>query len=130
MILTTTRTLRAHGSASPEVVWERYADLDAWSHWAPRIRGVEASHRRLRPGLQGRVRGPLGVAVRFTVTDVHDRSWSWRVALPLGLHLDLEHVVTTHGKGAATELRVRGLAPVVLACAPIAQLALRRLVSG
>jgi hypothetical protein len=130
MNLTTTMTLKAQGSASPDVVWERYADLDAWSQWSPQVRGVSAPQRRLRAGLEGHVRGPLGVTVAFTVTEVNERSWSWRVVLPLGLRLDLDHDVTAHAGGAATMLRVTGPAPVVLAYAPIAQLALHRLVSS
>jgi hypothetical protein len=125
----TTMTLSARGKASPDVVWERYADLDAWSQWSPQIRGVSAPDRRLRPGLEGQVRGPLGVRVAFTITDVQARSWSWQVRLPLGVRLELGHDVTAHGDGAATGLRVTGPAPLVLGYAPIAQLALHRLVS-
>jgi hypothetical protein len=125
----TTITLTARGKAAPEVVWERYADLDAWSQWSPQIRSVTAPYRRIRPGLEGQVRGPLGVRITFTVTEVLDRSWSWRVALPVGVHLDMEHIVTDRADGAETTLHVHGPAPLVLGYAPIAQLALHRLVS-
>jgi hypothetical protein len=129
MSLTTSMTLSARGKATPDVVWERYADLDRWATWSPQIQGVSAPERRLRPGLQGHVRGPLDVKVSFTVTEVHERSWSWEVALPLGLGLHLFHDVTAFESGAATSLRVTGPAPVVLAYAPLAQLALHRLVT-
>jgi hypothetical protein len=121
-------TLRAHGDADPDVVWERYADLQEWPRWSPQITGVEASGTRLRAGLTGRVLGPLGLAVPFDVVAVHERRWSWEVR-PFGLRIRLDHWVLSRLGGAATELRMRGPAPLVLAYAPLAQLALRRLVS-
>jgi hypothetical protein len=129
MSLSTSMTLSARGKAAPDVVWERYADLHQWSQWSPQVQGVSAPDRRLRRGLQGHVRGPLDIKVTFTVTAVNERSWSWEVVLPLGLRLHLDHDVTAYEQGAATRLRVIGPAPVVLAYAPIAQLALHRLVS-
>lgn len=129
MSLTTSMTLRARGRASSDVVWERYADLDQWTQWSPQIQGVSAPDRRLRPGLAGQVRGPFDVKVSFTVTEVHERSWSWVVALPLGARLHMTHDVTTLDSGAAASLRITGPAPLVLTYAPLAQLALHRLVS-
>ncbi|MGZ6793671.1 MAG: SRPBCC family protein [Mycobacteriales bacterium] len=123
----TTVTLRAAGDASPERAWERYAGLDLWSTWSPQVRGVEADERRLRTGLSGRVVGPLGVRVPFTVTDVGPRSWTWEVRAA-GATLVLHHLVLAHPGGSLTELRVRGPVPLALGYAPAAQLALRRLV--
>lgn len=120
-------TLRAHGDASPEVVWDRYADLRQWPQWSPQIASVEAGSTMLEPGLTGRVHGPFGVAVPFQVVEVGVRRWSWEVR-PLGLRLQLDHRVLPRLDGAATELRMRGPAPAVLAYAPLAQLALRKLV--
>ena len=120
-------TLRARGDAPPDVVWERYADLRRWSEWSPQISSVEASSTTLKPGLTGRVHGPLGVTVPFRVVEVGIRRWSWEVR-PLGLRLQLDHRVLPRRDGAATELRMRGPAPVVLAYAPLAGLALRKLV--
>ena len=34
------RILAQAGDASPEEVWRRYADLDAWPRWAPFIQAV------------------------------------------------------------------------------------------
>ncbi len=122
-----TLTLRAAGTASPEVAWERYDNLDLWSTWSPQVQRVQAEHRRLRPGLEGAVVGPVGVRVPFVVTEVGDRSWSWDVR-PAGLRLTLHHLVLPHPGGSLTELVVRGPVPVVLGYAPLAQLALGRLV--
>ena len=120
-------TLRAHGDAPPDVVWERYADLRRWPQWSPQISSVEASSTTLAPGLTGRVRGPFGLAVPFRVLEVGIRSWTWEVR-PLGLRLRLDHRVLPRLDGAATELRMRGPAPAILGYAPLAQLALRKLV--
>lgn len=122
-----TLTLRAAGHASAEVAWERYDNLDQWSTWSPQVQRVIADERRLRPGLEGEVVGPAGVRVPFVVTEVGDRSWSWDIR-PAGLRLTLDHLVLEHPGGSLTELVVRGPAPVVLAYAPLAQLALGRLV--
>ena len=122
-------TLRAHGDADPDVVWERYADLHQWSRWSPQICRVTAAGTRLRAGLTGWVVGPLGVSVPFEVVSVEGRRWRW-VVRPLGLRLQLDHWVFPRLGGAATELRMRGPAPLVLGYAPLAQLALRKLVSA
>lgn len=136
-------TLSAHGTASPEVAWERYADLDAWQTWSPQIQAVEADGRRIRDGLTGRVVGPLGVRVAFTVLAVHEvpgfpevpgfqevpeRDWTWRISLPLRQRITMLHTVRPEGAGSATELRMTGPAPLLLGYAPLAQLALRKLV--
>ena len=95
----------------------------------------------LTPGLAGTVRGPLGVAVPFRVLDVEPdgavRRWTWRVSVgPVSLLL--EHAVipldaAASGTGpdvrrTATTLLIDGPAPLVLGYAPLAQLALVRLV--
>lgn len=121
-------TLRTRGSAAPDTAWERYADLRQWSDWSPQITGVEAASMVLQPGLTGRVVGPLGIRVPFEVLSVGDRRWTWEVRPP-GLRLRLEHGVEADGEGSATWLRMRGPAPVVLGYAPLALLALRRLVA-
>jgi hypothetical protein len=125
----TTVTLRAAGDAPPELAWERYADLDLWSTWSPQVRAVEADERRLRTGLTGTVRGPLGLRVPFTVTEVSERAWSWDVRA-LGATLTLHHLVLPHPDGSLTELRVTGPAPLALGYAAPAQLALHRLVTA
>lgn len=121
-------TVHAHGDAPPDVVWERYADLERWHQWSPQVSRVEASASRLVAGLTGTVIGPLGVQVPFVVVEVGIRSWSWEVR-PLGMRLLLDHRVLPRLDGSATELRMRGPAPALLAYAPLAKLALRKLVA-
>lgn len=126
-------TVSARGPASPDVAWERYADLDRWPEWAPQITGVDAPARRLRPGLRGTVRAVGVVPVGFEVLDVDEaaRTWSWRVRVgPITLEL-------THGVegdplqdvGTRTWLRTAGWPPVVLGYTPLAFVALHFLVA-
>jgi hypothetical protein len=124
-----------------------------WPQWSPQITAVElaapahgaqegtadgteagamhgaAEGDRLRPGLRGVVRGPWGVAVPFTVTAVDERArtWSWRVSVGV-LHLHLAHGVEADPAGTRTWLRVTGLLPLAAGYAPLARIALRRLV--
>lgn len=121
----------ASGAAPVATAWERYEDLSAWPTWAGHIASVEADGVRLREGLQGRVSGPLGVGVAFVVTAVDPaaRSWSWSVRTgPLRLRLDHD-LAERPGGGTTAGLDVEGPAPVVLAYAPVARLALGRLVA-
>lgn len=136
--------LTARGTADPDEVWDRYLRPSRWSEWSPQIRRVDTDGDRLVPGLGGVVRGPLGLAVPFRVETVESdsaiRSWTWRVSVgPVALRL--VHAVipldggTAYGpagadgpRRTATTLDVTGPAPVVLGYAPLAQLALVRLV--
>jgi len=132
-------TVRADGGADPDLVWERYARLDLWSTWSPQIRRVEPDGARLSAGLQGLVHGPAGVAARFVVTAVDEsaRTWSWRVRpalrtlVTLPVALDLEHAVQARAGGSQTALTIAGplrAAPLMAGYAPVARLALQRLV--
>jgi hypothetical protein len=126
----TTTTLHATGPLDPAAVWERYAVPAHWPEWSPQITGVELPVPRLAAGVGGRVRGPLGVALPFVVDEVDEeaRTWAWTVtAGPVRLHL-VHWVTAAPGGGSTTGLRTTGPAPVVLAYAPLAQLALSRLV--
>jgi hypothetical protein len=126
----TTLTLHATGPVDPSEAWERYAVPARWSQWAPQITGADTSVDRLVAGAEGRVRGPLGLAVPFRVEEVDEasRSWLWQVhAGPVRLRL-LHWVQPAPDGGATTGLRITGPAPVVLGYAPFAQLAIRRLV--
>ncbi len=119
------------GRAEPSLVWERYADLDAWPGWAPLIVAVECEDDRLRTGATGTVRGPGGLPVRFAVEacDHAARRWRWLVrAGPLELVLDHE-VLARPGGGSVATLSLEGPWPVLLAYLPMAQLALQRLVT-
>ena len=116
--------LEATGPASGWTMWEAYADPSRWSSWAPQIRAVRPLER-LRPGLRGEVRGLGGTRARFEVTavDEADGRWTWRVRLgPAALTIDHE---VADGRTAVV---LDGPAPVVVAYAPVARLALSRLV--
>ncbi|HSK26424.1 MAG TPA: SRPBCC family protein [Jiangellales bacterium] len=130
-----TITLEARGDASPDTVWERYAEPARWPGWSPQIRRVELDGRRdrLAPGLTGAVHSYGPVPVRFTVSAVDEdaRTWSWTVSVG-PVHLALDHSVApddrVDGRGTLTTLAAHGPWPVLLAYAPLARLALGRLV--
>lgn len=123
------RRLEAHGAVDPATAWERYAVVDAWTGWSPVIARVQADRERIARGVRGTVHARGGLRVPFTVTAVDEpaRTWSWRVHLgpvPMTLH----HTVTAHDGGTATVLVLAGPTPLLLAYAPWAAWALRRLV--
>ncbi|MFH8487579.1 SRPBCC family protein [Streptomyces longisporoflavus] len=123
------RTVRAAGAASVRTVWQRYADTAAWSTWAPQIRSVEAE-RKLRAGMRGRVRPVVGPGIAFVVeaVDHEAHTWQWRVRLgPVRMRL-WHAVLPRDPSGTIAELRIEGPMPVVVAYAPLARRALRRLV--
>lgn len=121
-------TVRASGPATVPAVWEAYADPQRWHEWAPHIRRVDAIGR-LRPGLEGQVYSFAPPPVNFTVTDVDakGRRWSWNAGLG-PLRLSFDHGVDSHAAGSGTWLTMHGPFPLLLIYAPIARLALRRLV--
>jgi hypothetical protein len=123
-------TARATGPAPAAEVWERYAAPARWPEWAPQITAVRASAPRISPGVTGQVSGPLGLRVRFVVSEVDERrrTWAWRVRLG-PLRLTLWHGVEPTPAGTATWLRVHGPAVVVAGYLPVARTALRRLVA-
>ena len=123
-------TLTQTGLAAPDVVWQRYADLDAWSQWAPLISGVEADSRELIGGLSGTVRAVGGLRVQFAVLDVDDatRSWTWRATVGF-VHMTLRHGVLSDPDGRTRAvLDLDGAPPVVIGYLLPATLALRSLV--
>ena len=132
------------GPADPDTAWERYANPALWPTWSPQIRAVRTASPRLATGMTGAVLGWGGLELPFVVDAVDEaaRTWVWRVrpvrALRVPLPgavgsmgaLRLRHAVgPADGGGALTTLEVTGAAPVVLAYAPAARWALRRLVS-
>lgn len=126
----TTLTLHASGPVGPDEAWERYAVPARWPDWAPQITGVELPVARLAAGVRGRVRGPLGVTLPFVVDTVDEaaRQWAWTVSAgPVRLHL-VHWVAEGPDGGSTTGLRVTGPAPVVVGYAPLAQVAIGRLV--
>lgn len=122
----TTLRLRRRGPASKYLIWARYRDPERWAEWAPHIRRVTALGP-LRPGLEGEVTGILGVRARFEVTEVDTERLRWTWVVRSGpVRLRIEHEVAEGRAG----LVVSGPAAAVLAYAPIARVALGRLVSA
>jgi hypothetical protein len=122
-------TLAAAGAAPAEQAWERYAQVAYWSRWSPQIRSVTCSSPRIRTGSTGRVHAAMGVGVDFVVDSMDEtaRVWVWTVRKgPLRLHLT--HRVVREGDGCRTILEMSGPLPVLLGYAPLARLALGRLV--
>jgi uncharacterized protein YndB with AHSA1/START domain len=123
----------AAGPASPDEAWRLFTTPDTWPTWARHLREVETDADVLVAGSTGRVLGPRGVAVDFTVTDVDPdlRSWSWTVGRgPLSVRMD-HHVLATPAGGSRAVLRVHP--PAAAAIQPyrvLAAGALRRLVSS
>ncbi|AIS01744.1 SRPBCC family protein [Streptomyces glaucescens] len=122
-------TLHATGPAGPDTVWQRYACVDEWASWSPQVKAVQAAGRRLRAGLRGTVASAAGIRAAFVVeaVDHHRRTWTWRVRWG-PVRLRLHHEVRAHVRGSTTTLTMHGPSPALLAYAPFARLALRRLV--
>ncbi len=130
-------SLSVSGTAPAALAWERYADPQLWPTWSPQIQRVQTAMPRLTAGGAGTVHAGLfprpTIGVPFEVLEVDEESmtWTWRVRLgPGGLvRLQLAHGVRADGSGSTTWLRVHGPLPVVLGYAPVARLALGRLVA-
>ena len=125
-----TRRVEVTGRARPDVVWERFADLDAWPTWAPQIRAVEADGRRLAVGRSGTVHVVGGLRVPFVVTAVDGgaRTWSW-IARVGPVALTLHHDLSPAAGGTRAGLVLEGPALVLAAYAPLTRAPLVRLVS-
>lgn len=121
-------TVRAHGPAGAPDVWEAYADPHRWPEWAPHIRRVEAVGR-LRPGLTGQVWSLVPAPVSFEVTgvDASRRRWSWKAVFG-PVRMRCEHGVDAQDTGSSTWLTMHGPLPLLMIYAPVARLALHRLV--
>jgi len=128
-------TVRADGPADPDVVWDRYVRPGRWPDWSPQIRSVSYPDEKLSAGGRGVVNGPCGLSIDFVVDEVDEinRHWRWRVTRA-GIALTLDHSVSADmdgeatGSGTTTALDISGPAPIVLGYAPIARIALGRLV--
>jgi hypothetical protein len=121
-------TVRASGPASAPAVWEAYADPQRWPEWAPHIRRVDAVGR-LRPGLEGQVFSLLPPPMNFAVTgvDAKGRRWSWDAVLG-PFRMSFDHGVESRTGGSGTWLTMHGPLPLLVLYAPLARLALHRLV--
>lgn len=120
----------AAGPADVDDVWLRYTTPGLWSGWAPQIRAVEHPPSRIRAGGRGTVRGPLGLDVPFVVEAVDDqaRRWGWCPRIgPVAIRM--RHGVDAHPEGSSAWVEIAAPRLLALSYAPIASLALRRLVA-
>jgi hypothetical protein len=125
-----TVTLHATGPLSADEAWERYALPRRWPEWSPQISRVELPVERIATGARGKLFAPGGFRLDFVIDAVDEqaRTWSWTVRVAV-IKLSLAHsVAEAPGGGCRSELRTSGPAPIVAAYAPLAQVALDRLV--
>ena len=126
-------TLRATGPLPADQAWERYADLDRWPRWAPRISGVTVSGRARAgcvPGSRARCARPgwCTSPSRSLAVDEQARTWSWRVRVGPGPpHPRPRDRGPRRRRGTRTWLRTTGPALVVLPYSPVAFIALHAL---
>ena len=126
-----TVTLSATGPLPAAEAWERYALPRRWPEWSPQISRVEMPVERIEPEVKGKLYAPGGFSLNFTIDAVDEaaRSWAWTVRVAV-IRLRLEHwVEEAPGGGSVAGLRTTGPAPIVAAYAPLAQVALDRLVT-
>ncbi len=124
--------VEASGPTHPDDVWARYTTLDTWPSWARHMRDVRTDVAQVRPGAKGKVLGPRGVSLDFTITDVDHglRAWAWSVGKgPIVVRLE-HHVLPTPAGGSRATMRVLGAAAAPLQPYRIlASAALRNLVA-
>ena len=124
--------VEALGPVAADHVWHRYTTPDTWPSWAPHLKRVDTEATTLEPGVTGKVEGPKGLTLDFTVEKVDPRlrSWSWRVgrgSLAVLMHHD---AVPAARGGTRATLRVGGgVSAVIQPYRLLARAALRRLVS-
>lgn len=117
--------ISATGSATTDQVWQRYTTPDLWPTWAPQLRRVTCADSVLTAGSRGTAHGPAMLRVPFEVLllDRDQHRWTWRVGRPISI--TMEHGVDETPDGARAWIDI----PLALVgYAPLAQLALRRLV--
>lgn len=121
--------VNVESEASPEAVWELYAQPERWSEWAPHVRSPRGlGSPEVEPGASGRIHFAGIAPVWAEVTAKRPgSSWTWRVGL-----VELTHTVTPRdGGGSVIGLEMRAPAPVELAIrttyAPITKLVLKNL---
>lgn len=119
----------AEGPAAPDEVWHRYSHASRWPTWAPQIRRVSGAGDPIAAGDRGWVHGPFPLRVPYTVLDVVParRSWTWRVGRG-PLSVVMSHGVDVLDVGSRAWVRIDLPAPLALPYAPLARIALRRLV--
>ncbi len=124
-------TVRAEGSAPPDVVWARYTEPERWPTWAPHMKRAEYPYPRVLPGTFGRVYAYGGLSLLFSIdaVDEAERVWDWSVYLA-SQRVELQHGVVSRGSRTRAWARIGLPLPLALGYAPMAKLALRRLVGA
>jgi hypothetical protein len=123
------RTFTADSTAPPDAAWTLLARPDAWSVWAPHLRGAWGlGSPEVRVGARGFARLLGVIPVPAKITAKRERSWTWRVG-----PMTLAHRVIPRADGCtvAIDLAAPGpLEPLLAATyGPIIQLMLDRLAS-
>jgi hypothetical protein len=125
----------ATGPVDPDEVWARFTQPARWPGWSPHVREVDYPDAVVQPGTTGRVTGVGGVVAVFRIdaVDHEARTWSWSVRSgPMRLSFDHgvdEAPVSDHAGGSTAWLVTHALWAVAVGYAPVARLALGRLVS-
>src|SRR4051812_2658306 len=102
------RTWTADSRAAPEAAWALLARPDAWSLWAPHVRGAWGlGAPEVRAGAVGAARlfGVIPIPAKITVKA--PRSWTWRVG-----PATLTHRVVKRGDGCTVAIDLRAPGPL------------------
>jgi hypothetical protein len=121
------RTWTAPSDAEPETAWALLARPDAWSTWAPHLRGAWGlGSPEVREGAVGAARLLSVIPVPAKITSRSERSWAWRVG-----PVELDHRVAPAAGGSVVSISLRAPGPLEGALAatygPVIQLLLNRL---
>jgi hypothetical protein len=117
------------GTVPVEQVWHRYTRPALWSEWAPQISRVDIDAAVIEPGARGTVRGPLLTFAPFRIRSVDHTAhrWSWWVGIGL-FGVGMDHGVDETATGSRAWVRIHAHRYLAAPYAPLARLALRRLV--
>ena len=122
-------TVSAKGAASPEEVWARYTQPERWPTWAPHMKRAIYPYPRIVEGTFGRVYAYGGFSLPFSIDalDADGWTWGWSVYVA-GQRIELKHGVVAGASHTRAWVSIGLPLPIALGYAPIAKLALRRLV--
>jgi hypothetical protein len=121
------RTFTAESEASPVAAWNLLARPDAWSEWAPHVRGAWGlGSPEVRRGAFGFARLLGVIPVPAKITAKTERSWAWSVG-----PVTLVHRVEPRAGGCTVAIDLLAPGPLEAAIAaiygPVIQLMLDRL---
>ena len=100
---------RRSSSASPEAAWNLLARPEAWSEWAPHLRGAwRLGAPEVEPGSRGAARVAWILPVPATITQKEPgRSWRWQVG-----PYSMRHRVEPNRGGCDVVLEVEASGPL------------------